>query len=146
VLGLWILWRYSRTNHIRWSGKLLLGTVLMGFGMFNLVEGIIDHQILAIHHVNETVLREPWIYWDIGFLVWGAAKLIGGWLLLRAGRRKTADGAAAPRTACRIRIEPSDPWPRRVSIRDDPARCSYAQSYLSRRATWAHAGVAGGVL
>ena len=93
VLGLWILWRYSRTNHIRWSGKLLLGTFLMGFGIFNLVEGIIDHQILGIHHVNETVPREQWIYWDMGFLVWGAAMLIGGWLLLRAGRRSTMSKA-----------------------------------------------------
>lgn len=97
VLGLWILWRYSRTNHIRWSGKLLLGTFLMGFGIFNLAEGIIDHQILGIHHVNETVSREQWIYWDIAFLVWGAAMLIGGWLLLRAGRRETASATVSTR-------------------------------------------------
>jgi len=64
--------------------------LLIGFGLFNLVEGIVDHQLLGIHHANETVPREQWIYWDIGFLVWGAAMLIGGWLLLRAGRRETA--------------------------------------------------------
>ena len=44
----------------------------MGFGLFNLVEGIVDHHILGIHHVNETVPPEQWIYWDVGFLVWGA--------------------------------------------------------------------------
>ena len=66
-LGLYILWRYSRKNHIRWSGKLLPGTFLMGFGIFNLVEGIIDHHLLGIHHVNETVPREQWIFWDVGF-------------------------------------------------------------------------------
>jgi uncharacterized membrane protein len=81
ALGLVILWRYSKTNHIRWSGKLLGGTFLMGFGLFNLVEGVIDHQILGLHHVNETVPREQWLYWDIGFLVWGAVMLAGGWLL-----------------------------------------------------------------
>ncbi|MCB8822634.1 DUF2243 domain-containing protein [Microvirga rosea] len=89
VLGLFILWRRSRRTHIRWSGKLLVATILMGFGIFNLVEGIVDHQLLGLHHVNETVPREQWIYWDMGFLVWGAAMLIGGWLLLRAGRRDT---------------------------------------------------------
>ena len=100
ALGLWILWRYSRTNHIRWSGKLLPGAFLMGFGIFNLVEGIVDHQILGIHHVNETVPREQWIYWDIGFLVWGAAMLIGGWLLLSAERRETRNpGRTTPRSA-----------------------------------------------
>ena len=90
ALGLVILWRASRRTHIRWSGKLLPGSMLMGFGLFNLVEGIIDHQLLGIHHVNETVPREQWIYWDLGFLAWGAAMLVGGWLLLRAGQRKTA--------------------------------------------------------
>jgi len=89
ALGLVILWRASKRTHIRWSSRLLIGTFLMGFGLFNLVEGMVNHQILGIHHVNETAPREQWIYWDIGFLAWGAAMLIGGWLLLRAGQRET---------------------------------------------------------
>jgi uncharacterized membrane protein len=87
--GLAVLWRAARRTHLRWSSKLLLGTLLMGFGLFNLVEGTISHQILGLHHVNETAPREQWIYWDLGFLAWGAAMLIGGGLLLRAGRRET---------------------------------------------------------
>ena len=35
ALGLYLLWRYSRKNHIRWSGKLLPGAMLIGFGAFN---------------------------------------------------------------------------------------------------------------
>jgi len=89
-IGLAILWRAASRRHVAWSGKMLIGTILLGFGAFNVVEGGIDHQLLGIHHVNETVPRDQWIYWDIGFLVWGAAMLIGGWLLLRAGRRETA--------------------------------------------------------
>ena len=87
VLGLAILWRAARRRHLRWSGKLLAGTLLMGFGLFNLVEGLVNHQVLGIHHVNETVPRDQWIWWDLGFLAWGAAMLLGGWLLLRQGRR-----------------------------------------------------------
>ena len=45
--------------------------------------------ILGLHHVNETVPREQWIYWDLGFLIWGAAMLLAGWLLLRSGQRET---------------------------------------------------------
>jgi uncharacterized membrane protein len=93
-LGLYVLWRYSRRNHIRWSGKLLPGAMLIGFGAFNVVEGLVDHQLLGIHHVNETVPREQWIYWDIGFLIWGAAMLVGGWALLRRGKQETAPRAA----------------------------------------------------
>ena len=89
VLGLLLLWRAARRTHVRWSGKLLAGTMLMGFGLFNLVEGLIDHQLLGIHHVNETVPPAQWIYWDIGFLVWGAVMLLWGWRLMHAGRQET---------------------------------------------------------
>ena len=49
----------------------------------------VDHQILGIHHVNETVPQSQWIYWDIGFLLWGALMIGGGWLLMRSGRQET---------------------------------------------------------
>jgi uncharacterized membrane protein len=90
AFGLAILWRAARRPHLPWSGKMLAGSMLMGFGIFNLVEGIVDHHILQIHHVNETVPVDQWIYWDIGFLLWGAAMLIGGRLLLNAGKRDTS--------------------------------------------------------
>jgi uncharacterized membrane protein len=60
-----------------------LGALLIGFGLFNLVEGMVNHQFLGLHHVNETVPREQWIYWDVGFLIWGAAMLAGGVALSR---------------------------------------------------------------
>jgi uncharacterized membrane protein len=91
ALGLAILWRAAHRTHVRWSGKLLVGTMLIGFGLFNLVEGLIDHQLLGIHHVNETVPQAQWIYWDIGFLVWGALMLLVGWRLMQAGRQETPD-------------------------------------------------------
>ena len=99
--GLYLLWRYGRRNHIRWSGKLLPGAVLIGFGLFNLVEGVISHHWLGIHHVNETVPREQWVHWEVGFLVWGAM-LLGGFLLLRRGQAETqARAVAASRNPAR---------------------------------------------
>ena len=96
LAGLVVLWRYARRNHVQWSGLLLPGGILMGFGLFNLVEGTINHHLLGIHHVNETVPREQWIYWDLGFLVWGAAMLLGGWIMLRRGRARTVAGSGTP--------------------------------------------------
>lgn len=71
VIGLFLLWRTAHRSHARWSSKLLAGAVLMGFGLFNLLEGMISHHLLGIHHVNETVPRDQWLFWDIGFLIWG---------------------------------------------------------------------------
>ena len=90
-IGLFLLWRAAHNRHVHWSSKMLRGTMLMGFGAFNVVEGIIDHHLLGLHHVNETVPPEQWIYWDVGFLLWGAAMLIGGWLLLKSGQRETTE-------------------------------------------------------
>src|SRR5688572_8089580 len=70
-IGLFLLWRAAHNRHVHWSSKMLRGTMLMGFGAFNVVEGIIDHHLLGLHHVNETVPSEQWIYWDAGFLIWG---------------------------------------------------------------------------
>ncbi|MFN8443016.1 MAG: DUF2243 domain-containing protein [Caldilineaceae bacterium] len=93
AIGLALFWRDAHRAHIHWSGKMLWGTLLIGFGLFNLVEGIIDHQLLGLHHVNETVPQSQWIYWDLGFLLWGAVMLLIGWLLLRAGKVETAGDA-----------------------------------------------------
>lgn len=91
VIGLALLWRASHRRHLWWSGKLLIGSLLMGFGLFNVVEGVVNHHLLGLHHVNETVPPEQWLLWDLGFLALGAVMLIGGWLLLHAGKRKTND-------------------------------------------------------
>jgi len=99
--GLVVVWRAAHRRHARWSPRLLAATMLIGFGAFNLVEGIVAHFLLGLHHVNETVPREQWLYWDLGFLAWGALMLIGGLALYRRGRMRTGD--EAPRT----------PWPRR---------------------------------
>ncbi|TDK34304.1 DUF2243 domain-containing protein [Rhizobium deserti] len=86
VVGLVTLWRSAHRRHFYWSSKLLIGSLLLGFGLFNVVEGVVNHQILGLHHVNETVPSEQWIYWDIGFLIWGVGMLAGGWLLLKKGQ------------------------------------------------------------
>jgi uncharacterized membrane protein len=85
VVGLFVLWRTAHHRHLYWSDKLLIGTLLLGWGIFNLVEGIVDHEILGVHHVNELVPASQRIYWDMGFLVWGLAMIVVGSLLLKRG-------------------------------------------------------------
>ena len=92
IAGLFILWRTAHRQHLDWSNKAFAGTLLIGFGLFNCVEGLVDHQILGVHHVNELVAESQRPYWDYGFLLWGAAMLLGGWALLRDGRPVAAEG------------------------------------------------------
>lgn len=88
VAGLVMLWRAAHRRHIAWSTRQLVGSMLLGFGLFNTVEGLVNHLILGLHHVNETVPREQWLAWDLGFLASGIAMIVVGWAVLRAGRRE----------------------------------------------------------
>ena len=82
VLGLTLLWRALRAGE-GVTARQLIGLALLGWGLFNVGEGVVDHLLLGIHHVNETVPREQWLWWDLGFLLWGAAMIAGGWWLWR---------------------------------------------------------------
>jgi len=61
--------------------RLHIGLLLAGWGAFNLVEGLIDHQILGIHHVRDD-LGAP-LGWDLAFLALGAALLVVGATMIR---------------------------------------------------------------
>ena len=50
------------------------GLLVAGWGFFNVVEGLIDHQLLGVHHVRHDLGAT--LSWDIGFLVFGVI-LIG---------------------------------------------------------------------
>ena len=71
------------------------GMLLAGWGTFNVVEGIVDHLILGVHHVRDD-LGGP-IGWDLGFVAVGTLQLLGGLWLARsfttsAGRNLAAKG------------------------------------------------------
>jgi uncharacterized membrane protein len=75
AIGLVMLHRAVRRRRA-WSGRRLLGGMAIGWGGFNLVEGIIDHHVLGLHHVRENVPNV--LLWDIGFLVFGALLVAAG--------------------------------------------------------------------
>jgi uncharacterized membrane protein len=84
VIGiLLILSGARRWSVLTWRG--LLGTVLLGFGIFNLAEGLVNHHLLGLHHVNETVPPGQWLLWDLGFLASGVLLVWIGGSILRAG-------------------------------------------------------------
>ena len=91
VLGLTVLWRRVVKRPGPWSGRALLGAVLAGWGLFNLVEGVVDHHILQIHHVRMEADVDNVLLWDLGFLASGAVLLALGVALHRWGRRRTID-------------------------------------------------------
>lgn len=70
----------------RWSFHV--GLTLAGWGAFNVVEGLINHQLLGIHHVRDDLGSPP--VWDLGFLGISTALTIAGWSLYRRSRQVSA--------------------------------------------------------
>jgi uncharacterized membrane protein len=65
------------------------GMLLAGWGVFNVVEGLIDHQILGIHHVRDD-LGAP-LGWDLAFLAIGVLLIVVGLALAKSGERIAND-------------------------------------------------------
>lgn len=82
IVGLLMLWRQGRRHPGDWPLGVLVGGLFAGWGTFNLVEGIVDHQILGIHHVREGSPGYE-LAWDLGFLAFGATLTVVGWIIIK---------------------------------------------------------------
>jgi uncharacterized membrane protein len=79
VGGIAWLWNTARNGGWTWRWRTLLGWMLVGWGVFNMVEGTVNHHLLEIHRVRPEAAVP--LVWDIGFLVLGAVLVTVGWML-----------------------------------------------------------------
>jgi uncharacterized membrane protein len=86
LIGLALFTAKLRTH--RFVAARFWGAILLGAGVFNVLEGIVDHHILGIHHVR---IGPGQVTWDITFLIFGAVLAVAGWSIARrAAGRATA--------------------------------------------------------
>ena len=84
TIGVFMLLADARRGARLPSPGAFLGQLLLGWGIFNLVEGIIDHHLLGLHHVRDVPMHVPiydWIFLGIG----GLGLILMGWALARRG-------------------------------------------------------------
>jgi uncharacterized membrane protein len=80
VMAAALFWRAARTARLP-SWRYIVGGALVGWGGFNLVEGVVDHHLLNLHHVRPGADQ---LFWDLAFLGWGAVMAVTGWWLMRS--------------------------------------------------------------
>ena len=90
ALGLWMLWKAVTRRDVPLSGRTLFGAMVFGWGLFNLVEGVIDHHVLHIHHVVERMGVSVWDWIFLG--VGGIGFIVIGWVIIGASRRDDGTG------------------------------------------------------
>jgi len=96
VAGVFVLMSSNGARHEEGGMLTFIGGALVGWGFFNVVEGLVDHHILNLHHVRS---GPDELAYDVAFLAWGAIMVAAGARLFRtaANHRDTPARAAAER-------------------------------------------------
>ena len=89
VVGLIMLWNAIKRQDTVLSGRILTGSSMLGWGLFNIVEGIIDHEVLQVHHVYQ---NDPnhFLLWDGVFLAFGLMLIFTGTWMIKTTPSGTA--------------------------------------------------------
>lgn len=86
AVGLWLLWRARRDFAREGADRALLAHALVGFGAWHIVDAVVSHWLLGIHHIRMDA-DNP-LFWDILWLVvFGLVPLVAGLALHRRRRR-----------------------------------------------------------
>ena len=84
LVGVLMLWSAAYRRAAIPTLGAFIGQLFLGWGLFNLVEGIIDHQLLGVHYVRQVPNYQVY---NLTFLaVGGVLFIVLGWVLMRRGR------------------------------------------------------------
>ena len=98
LVGLGLLWRDRRRLATVDSGSALLGPFLVGFGAWHLLDAVLFHWTLGIHHIR--MASDHVLAWDLVFFAIGVAACAVGWMMSRrTGPRPPASPRHAATTA-----------------------------------------------
>jgi uncharacterized membrane protein len=79
LTGMMVLFR-AAGRRLSMSSRALIGAMLGGWGLFIIVEGVIDHQLFGVHHVRS---HPDSLAWDLAYLIFGAALMMIGSMIAR---------------------------------------------------------------
>jgi uncharacterized membrane protein len=83
LLGIVLLWQAATKTQVL-STPTFVSSLMIGFGLFNCLEGLIDHQILGIHHVRS---GEYTLIYDFAYLAISGFIAIVGWMILKSAQK-----------------------------------------------------------
>lgn len=88
LVGVLQLWAQGRRGEAPAALRRLIGQMLFGWGAFNLVEGLVDHHWLGLHHVRDLpvhVAVYDWVFLAVG----GVGLMLAGVVVSRLWRPRT---------------------------------------------------------
>jgi uncharacterized membrane protein len=94
LIGVYRLLADARQGEALPDGKAFTWLLILGWGLFNLVEGLVDHHLLGLHHVRDVPVHVPlydWLFLGIG----GVGFILLGWAMSRTAE-PAGDISAVP--------------------------------------------------
>ncbi|WP_342028380.1 DUF2243 domain-containing protein [Alkalicoccus daliensis] len=79
IAGAILIWLGGNPGSFRYGARLIGSYFLMGGGIFNFAEGIINHHLLQIHRVHPDAANP--LFYDLAFLASGLVLFAAGFLL-----------------------------------------------------------------
>lgn len=84
--GISLLFRVGNRADAAWSASTLSGSLLVGWAIFNILDSVVNHHLLGLHHVNPGPNQ---LLWEVVFTVFSLLLIVIGVLLVRRGTRST---------------------------------------------------------
>jgi uncharacterized membrane protein len=85
LAGIYILFKAGKNGSTFPRTRQFTGMLLLGWGIFNLVEGIINHQLLSLHNVREIAGADIYNYTFLA--IGGVGLILLGGLMARKKER-----------------------------------------------------------
>lgn len=111
VAGLVSLWKARQAFAATGGGRLLAAWLLIGFGAWHVLDAVLFHWVLGLHHIRMD--SQP-LLWDALFAGLGLGATLWGWRRLRAtrgGDKGGTPGAAAALTVAVVAAATWAAWP-----------------------------------
>lgn len=80
LTGSILMWKLLSRRDVNRSGTLFSGGLLLGWGLFNLTEGVIDHHLLKLHFVRQRSVNPE--FENVVFLIVSVLIVLIGWFLI----------------------------------------------------------------
>jgi uncharacterized membrane protein len=82
--GLLMVFKLIKRKEEAVNNQSFAGGLLFGWGMFNVLEGLLNHHLFQLHHVND--FSPHYQLWDILFLMVSIVMSSIGWLLIKKAK------------------------------------------------------------
>lgn len=89
ALGLLLLWRARGSFLADAADRLFFAALLVGFGFWHIVDGVVSHWLLGIHHIR--MASDNVLFWDVVVFAFGlVATALGFWVAGHRPRERAA--------------------------------------------------------